>query len=189
MDRFSEKPLFEMTSAELGMLFPVFLLDPDPEWRTLFLDEAERIRGTLGVQNVVRLEHIGSTAIPGLKSKPTIDILMEVPFPADEEYIIQKLAGLDDHYTSKPENPAPHMMFMKGYTPEGFRGQAYHIHVRYHGDQDEIYFRDYLRTHPEAAREYETLKIRLAEQFRNDREAYTEGKTEFIRSIIVMARM
>jgi GrpB-like predicted nucleotidyltransferase (UPF0157 family) len=61
--------------------------------------------------------------------------------------------------------------------------------VRYRGDWDEPYFRKYLRRHPEIAREYGDLKIRLAEEYRNDRETYTEKKTDFIRRIVVLARM
>jgi GrpB-like predicted nucleotidyltransferase (UPF0157 family) len=181
------KHLEDMTNEALGKLFPVFIAEPDPDWGRLFLEEASRIREILWDQNTVRIGHIGSTAVPGLKAKPTIDILLEVPLTFNKDKLIENLVGLDYHYTPKPENPAPHMMFMKGYTIDGFRGQAYHIHVRYPGDQDEIFFRDYLRTHPETAREYGELKIRLAEQFRNDREGYTDGKTSFVKRITGIA--
>ena len=80
------------------------------------------------------------------------------------------------------------MMFMKGYTPRGFEGQAYHIHVRYPGDWDELYFRDYLILHPDSARKYGELKLQLKEKYEFDREAYTRGKTEFIQSVIKKAR-
>ena len=73
------------------------------------------------------------------------------------------------------------MMFMKGYTPNGFFGQAFHVHVRYPGDWDEIYFRDFLRTHPEAAAEYASLKHQLKKQFEFDRDGYTRAKSDFIR--------
>lgn len=81
------------------------------------------------------------------------------------------------------------MMFMKGYTLKGFSGQAYHVHVRYPGDWDEIYFRDYLISHPEVAHEYETLKRELSEKYANDREAYTAGKSGFARDITELARI
>jgi GrpB-like predicted nucleotidyltransferase (UPF0157 family) len=181
------KYLHEMTPEELGNLFPVFISDPDPGWGRLFQEEASVIKELLTELCSVRLEHIGSTAIPGLRSKPVIDILLEVPFNADQEYIIRTLARLDYHFASKPENPAPHMMFMKGYTPEGYRGQAFHIHVRHPGSHDELVFRDYLKAHPEAAKIYEGLKIDLAGQFRNDREGYTAGKTEFVNKILAMS--
>ena len=80
------------------------------------------------------------------------------------------------------------MMFMKGYTPQGFCGQAYHVHVRYAGDWDELYFCDYLRSHPEAAAAYVQVKKRLQKLYEHDREAYTQGKSECIQSITQVAR-
>ena len=80
------------------------------------------------------------------------------------------------------------MMFMKGYTSEGFQGQEYHVHVRYSGDWDELYFRDYLVLHPCFAEEYGNLKIQLKEKYQYDREGYTQGKTEFIKKITKQAR-
>lgn len=80
------------------------------------------------------------------------------------------------------------MMFLKEYTENGFQGQAYHIHVRYSGDWDEIYFRDYLLANPDVAKEYGELKVQLAKQYKNDREEYTKSKTEFIKRITEVAR-
>jgi GrpB-like predicted nucleotidyltransferase (UPF0157 family) len=71
---------------------------------------------------------------------------------------------------------------------EGFKGQAYHVHVRYRGDWDEIRFRDYLIKNKEVAKEYETLKLGLAEKYRNDREKYTNSKTEWIEKINKLTR-
>jgi GrpB-like predicted nucleotidyltransferase (UPF0157 family) len=76
------------------------------------------------------------------------------------------------------------MMFVRGYTPEGFRGQAYHVHVRYPGEWSEIRFRDCLIRNKEIAKEYEKLKEKLAVKYRNDREGYTEGKTEFVMRVL-----
>ncbi|WP_394698640.1 GrpB family protein [uncultured Methanospirillum sp.] len=80
------------------------------------------------------------------------------------------------------------MMFMKGYTPEGFAGQAYHIHVRNSGDWDELYFRDYLIEHPEVAARYSDLKLWVKERYEFDREGYTRAKTEFVTQITRMGR-
>jgi GrpB-like predicted nucleotidyltransferase (UPF0157 family) len=82
------------------------------------------------------------------------------------------------------------MMFVKGYTPEGFKGQCYHIHMAlqsHTGLWDRLYFRDYLIANPAVAKEYEALKLKLALKYRNDREDYTEGKSEFIRRITEIA--
>jgi GrpB-like predicted nucleotidyltransferase (UPF0157 family) len=183
-----KKQLDQMDIAELGNLFPIIIAEPDPAWTKMFATEKVLIEEVLGVRDIVRIEHIGSTAVPGLKAKPTIDILLEVPGFINTKMIIEKLKSMDYHYIHKPENPPPHMMFVKGYTEGGFKGQAYHIHVRYPGDWDELYFRDYLKLHPEIAREYGELKIRLAGEYRNNREAYTEKKTDFIKRITEKAK-
>jgi len=177
-----------MTPKELGQLFPIILVPPNPEWAKLFKAEKVKIENILGPGNIIRIEHIGSTAIPGLLSKPTIDILIEIPGKENNETIIEGLKSIDYHYIQRLENPAPHMMFAKGYTKSGFKGQAYHIHIRYSGEWDEIYFRDYLTKNPEAVSDYGALKRKLAEKYRNDREAYTNGKTDFIKRISAIAR-
>lgn len=91
---------------------------------------------------------------------------------------------INDH----PENLEPHLTFVKGYTKHGFRGQAYHVHIRYRGDWDEIRFRYYLIKNKEIAKEYETLKLELAEKYPNDREAYTDSKTEWIEKMNNLTR-
>jgi GrpB-like predicted nucleotidyltransferase (UPF0157 family) len=98
------------------------------------------------------------------------------------------LTSIDYHYIPKPENPEPNMMFVKGYTTKGFKGQAYHMHIRYKGDWDELYFRDYLKAHPDIAHEYSQLKVRLSKEYRNDREGYTNNKTDFIKRVSQIAR-
>ena len=180
--------LDQLNIEELGNLFPVIIAEYDPAWIKMFAAEKINIEDVLGVQNIVRIEHIGSTAVSNLKSKPTIDILLEVPESVDTKIVIEKLISIDYHFIHRPENPAPHMMFVKGYTINGFKGQAYHIHLRYPGDWDELYFRDYLKLHPETVREYGELKLRLAAEFRNNREGYTEKKTDFIKRITGLAR-
>ena len=71
--------------------------------------------------------------------------------------------------------------FNRGYTKDGFAAKVFHLHLRYAGDHDELYFRDYLKEHPPVAGEYEALKLRLWKQFERNRDAYTEAKTAFIR--------
>ena len=78
--------------------------------------------------------------------------------------------------------------FNKVYTPEGYAEKVFHIHVHNTGDNDEIYFRDYLNTHPEAVSEYEKLKLSLLPRYRNNRDGYTEAKSSFIRHITAKAK-
>ena len=71
--------------------------------------------------------------------------------------------------------------FNRGYTKDGFGDKVYHVHLRYIGDNDELYFRDYLNEYPQIAKEYERLKLQLWKRFEHNRDAYTNAKTEFIR--------
>lgn len=79
------------------------------------------------------------------------------------------------------------MSFNKGYTPAGYADKVFHIHFHRAGDNDEICFRDYLIAYPEVAKEYEILKLSLLPKYRNDRDAYTEAKSEFVRQTMKRA--
>jgi len=184
----SSKSLSELSDEELWQLFPIILSIYDPEWIDHYLSEMNSLKEGIGIDTIVRINHYGSTSVPGLTAKPTIDILLEIREGTDTNRIIWVMEKLGYIYSPQPNNPSPHMMFIKGYTPEGFKGQAFHVHVRYPGDWDELYFRDYLCTHPEIARVYGELKQTLQKQFYNNRDAYTEAKTDFIREKTKEAR-
>ena len=76
----------------------------------------------------------------------------------------------------------------KGYTPEGFAQRVFHLHLRISGDQDEIYFRNYLIQNPSVAKEYEKLKLSLWKNYEHDRDGYTEAKGDFIRKYTEIAK-
>jgi GrpB-like predicted nucleotidyltransferase (UPF0157 family) len=183
-----KKDLNRMTAEELGRLFPVAIVDYNQDWPKLYLKEKQKIINTVSAENISRIEHIGSTSVPGLSAKPTIDILLEIPDIINCNDLVQRLHKLDYHYIPKPENPPPHMMFAKGYSEKGLTGRTFHIHVRYPGDWDEIVFRDYLINNPDTALDYVNLKKRLSIEFKNDREKYTDSKTDFIKKVIQRAR-
>jgi len=180
--------LNKLSTEELGILFPIKIVDYNPLWKNLFVSEKKTIQNAVGRNNIVRIEHIGSTAVPGLCAKPTIDMLVQIKDNADTTLITKKLKKAGYHFISKPENPPPHIMYSKGYSVKGYSGQAYHIHLRYRGDWDEILFRNFLIRNPKSTREYAELKIKLAVDFMNDREQYTKNKTEFINRIIKIAK-
>lgn len=184
----SSKDLHKMTLEKLGQLFPIIIQEYSEKWVSLYLSESKRIVNSFSPSEIVRIDHIGSTAIPGLKAKPTIDILLQVSEHTDLHKIKTIFKALDYHINEHPDNPPPHLTFVKGYTRKGFKGQTYHVHLRYKGDWDEIRFRDYLIQHKEIAKEYETLKMELADNYKNDREAYTNSKTGFIEKINNLTR-
>jgi GrpB-like predicted nucleotidyltransferase (UPF0157 family) len=176
-----------LSKQELGKLFPIILVEHNEKWESLFIQEATQIFDTLGT-SIFRLHHIGSTSVKGLISKPTIDILVEVSRNIDVNRLIDAMLQIGYEHNQKRDLESKSMMFMKGYSIKGFEGQAYHVHVRYPGDWDELYFCDYLSNHPETCKAYEKVKHELKTKYEFDREAYTEGKTKFIQSIVTLAR-
>ncbi len=183
-----KKSLHEMTNEELWQLFPIILSEHQSIWKEKYLSEKNILKQAAGKENIVRMSHYGSTSVPGLVAKPTIDILLEIVQDTDLEQLKASICSAGYLYSEQPEDHPPHMMFMKGYTPHGFEGQVYHIHVRYGGDWDELYFRDYLIAHTEAADEYGRLKRELMEKYTHDRDGYTYAKSKFIKKYTELAR-
>ena len=182
------KKLTNMTNEELWQLFPIVLSEYNPKWETIYLEEEKALIKALGKDIVRRINHIGSTSVEGLMAKPTIDILLEVYPNNQEPFILNTLKSLgyitEGDILKKPLN----MMFMKGYTELGFEEKVYHLHLREPGDYDELYFRDYLKEHPEVQKAYVNLKKKLKTEYTHHRDNYTNGKTEFIKAYTKEAR-
>ncbi len=164
---------------------PLVVQDYDPRWPRMYADtKAEILRATGGT--IAAIEHIGSTAIPGLAAKPLIDILVALRrFPEDIEATIAPLAGIGFDYVPKPR--PDRYFFRKGVWGQGTQ----HLHIVEFGGEDwtqQLLFRDYLTTHPELAKQYAALKRQLATRFGTDRRSYTEEKTAFIVSALAAAR-
>ena len=181
------KPLSEMTLEELWQLFPIILSSHNPDWKIYYEEEKALLENSFG-DLLVRIEHIGSTAVEGLIAKPTVDILLEADPSASPEAVRQ--AAERCGYTVMAEKTAPdyRLDLCKGYTPQGFADKVFHLHIRHPGDWDEIVFRDFLRQNPAKAREYARLKTDLQKRFEHDRDAYTEAKGDFIRACVKEAR-
>ena len=183
----SAKPLSEMTLEELWQLFPIILTSHNPDWKNYYEEEKTLLEKSFG-NLLVRIEHIGSTAVEGLIAKPTVDILLEADpsVPLDAVRRTAERCG----YTVMSEKNVPEyrLDLCKGYTPQGFADKVFHLHIRHPGDWDEIVFRDYLRQNPVKAREYARLKTDLQKRFEHNRDAYTEAKGDFIRACVKEAR-
>ncbi|MBS4536500.1 GrpB family protein [Clostridium sp. D2Q-14] len=152
----------------------------NPEYKEWYLKEKQKIENAIDQNNIMRINHIGSSAVEGLISKPTVDILLEVDCNSDIEKLKLNLENSGWTLMSLRKEPNLKMSFNKGYTLNGFAERVFHLHVRYLGDWDELYFRDYLLIHKKVAKEYEELKQKLKKQYEHDRDGYTEAKTEFI---------
>lgn len=181
------KELSEMTLEELWELFPIILTEHREIWSSWYNQEEEALKKLLPSGSVARISHVGSTAIPGIWAKPIIDILVELKdgHDRDMEQISELLCRTGWICMSRGEH---RMSFNKGYTAHGFAEKVFHLHLRYEGDNDELYFRDYLLKHPETAKAYETLKLRLWKQYEHDRDAYTDAKTDFVKKYTEEAR-
>lgn len=171
------KPLSEMTLQELWELFPIFLTEHRESWDLWYAQERQRLEALLRIEDV-RMHHIGSTAIKGIWAKPIVDILVELPESDSMEAVRDIL--LQNGYRCMSEEPN-RISLNRGYTEEGFAERVFHLHARFAGDNDELYFRDYMNEHPQLAKQYEALKLSLWKRYEHDRDGYTDAKGAFIR--------
>lgn len=167
----------------------IIIVDYNPLWPHLFQQEAIRIREALGEDLIIRLEHIGSTAVPGLPAKPIIDLLIGVnSIPEARQTAVPALEAIG--YAFWHDDPDPnHLFFVKGLPPNGPRSHHIHIGPAEGSEWDRVLFRDYLRAHPDEAARYAALKQDLAIRYQNDREAYTDAKGEYIKSVTEKAKL
>jgi GrpB-like predicted nucleotidyltransferase (UPF0157 family) len=166
---------------------PVLIVPYDPAWPEAFRAERALLAAALGSDRF-RFEHIGSTAVPGLGAKPVLDILLGAPALSEIDAAIGRIEALGYVYVPEYEREIPDRRFFRK-DMNGLR--THHVHaVETDGDfwRKHLLFRDHLRSHPEAAEAYHRLKRDLARRFRNDRDAYTDGKTQFIREALEAAR-
>jgi GrpB-like predicted nucleotidyltransferase (UPF0157 family) len=159
---------------------PVEIVAYDPAWPARFAELGRELRAGLG-EVALRIDHIGSTAVPGLAAKPIIDIQVSV---VDFEPLAAYRRPLERlGYVYRADNPERTKRYFR--EPPGRRRT--HVHVRRAGSFSEqwaLLFRDYLRAHSDAAAEYAAVKRRLALRFRNDRRAYTDAKGPFLWEVI-----
>ncbi len=179
-----KKELKDMTLEELWALFPIELVPHNENWKEWAEEEIEALSKLLS-DSSPRISHIGSTAIPGIYAKPIVDILVEMPEGSDWNEARRILESSGYICMSASDR---RMSFNKGYTPEGYAEKVFHIHLHPYGDNDEIFFRDYLTAHPEVAKQYESLKLSLLPEYRNNRDGYTEAKTHFVKTIMTRRR-
>lgn len=164
----------------------VGLSEPNTEWSEKFKKAREEIHAACG--KVSSIEHIGSTSIPNLLAKPEIDILVGVNKLEDIEECTHSLKKAGYEYYQKFETVVPERRYFRksdGITPL--------VHVHAYKAESEIYkdhllFRDYMKMHPEAVKEYEELKRRLVQESKGDRGVYQDGKVEFTQRIIKQAK-
>ncbi|OLD21547.1 MAG: hypothetical protein AUJ01_02010 [Acidobacteria bacterium 13_1_40CM_3_65_5] len=166
----------------------------DDRWPLSFEREKEHLLSCLPQELIRRIEHFGSTAVPGLAAKPIIDMLVEVTdLDATRSRIAPLLEAQGYDYLWRPtrgeDGPPFYAWFIKRDSATGVR--THHIHMvedHFVDHWDRLLFRDYLIAHPEIAQKYSVVKLRLASMHQKDRVAYTRDKTEFIARVTEQAR-
>ena len=170
------------------MVEPVFVVPYNPRWPSLRTLERPRVEAAVG-SHVGAIEHVGSTAVPGLYAKPVMDGMVGVRDLQSAGSCIRPLEEIGYSYWA--ENPNPERMLFVRFADADRTSRTHNLHlVEAGGDlwSDRIVFQDHLRSYPEVAREYTCLNYALAECFRHDREAYARAKADFISVLLEWIR-
>ncbi|MCK4400114.1 GrpB family protein [Candidatus Bathyarchaeota archaeon] len=160
----------------------ITVVEYDPEWPRFYEEEKELILDAVG-EHVKSIEHFGSTSVTGLGAKPIIDIIAGLDSQEIADRCLPALAAVGyDDVTPEPTDDDWYYCLGKGPHSPGV-----HLHLARHGSpfwKRHLLFRNYLRAHPDTAKEYFELKSRLVEKYADMREAYTESKTDFIENVL-----
>lgn len=185
-----KKKVSELTSEEFQKIFPIVLKEYNSNYRKWYEAEKQNILSIVEKQDIARINHIGSSAVEGLVSKPIIDILLEIDNDCDVEKLVNQLntIGFGEEIFTRREDPM-RLLLGKGFSCDGYAEKVFLLHIRYLGDWDELYFRDYLIAHPDAAAEYGKLKLKILRDIQEGRieripngnpNGYSNAKLEFV---------
>ncbi len=166
----------------------VHIVAYDTGWPARFGEERDRIERVIG-RWLVGIEHVGSTAVPGLDAKPVIDVMPGLSSMLDADLCVEPLVSLG--YSYWEEGAEPHHRLFAKFVDDGWTARTHNLHLVEAGGwywRERLLFRDYLRDHAETAREYARLKHELARRHMDDREAYTAAKKRFVTSVVEKAR-
>ncbi len=173
----------EAQSLQQAIDEPVRLVEYDPAWPARFDAERSRLRERFPAE-LIEVQHIGSTAIPGIPAKPIIDVMAGVASMTVADALFQPL--LEHGYVTSVEFNAS-LTDRRWFMRHANGRRTYHLHVVVHDGElwrQRLAFRDALRADPTQAERYAALKRELASRHGTDREAYTRAKGEFVRSVI-----
>ncbi|MEM7112693.1 MAG: GrpB family protein [Chloroflexota bacterium] len=169
-----------MIGLEAGV---VKLVPYDVGWQRLFMEEKVLLETAVN-QHILTIQHVGSTAIPGMVAKPIIDIGIAVDNYEAAAACIAPIEQLGYRYRGENGIPRRHY-FCKG------KPRTHHIHINEIGSEawaNHILFRDYLIQYPEKAAEYASLKVDLAQKYRTERQRYSLGKDAFVAEVLRLAQ-
>ncbi len=188
VSKMKEQKIDDDRKRQLGELYPIELFENKDCYLDRFNKEKDYILNLLGEFAPLKVEHIGSTAIKSIKTKPTVDMIIELKEGMTENVLKEILEPLGYIFMIEQTK---HIMFVKGYLETGLAEESYHLHFASLDNSyiwDRVYFRDYLNEFTEVAIEYEELKLGLEKLNKWDREGYTDGKAKFVKRITEKAK-
>lgn len=166
------------------MVEPVIIVSYDSNWKTLYQKERDEIVAHIG-EYILDIQHMGSTSVEGLAAKPIIDMMIGIPSLDDAKHCIPPLEAMGYEYVPEFEKDLPMRRYLRKSTG-GIR--THHIHMVERSSDfwsKHITFRDILRSDTSVRDAYGALKYRLAQTYRDDREGYTDAKTDFIETALL----
>ena len=193
-----KKRVSELSNEEFQKTFPIILEKHNPNYSDWYETEKQNILSVVKKEDIARINHIGSSAVDGLIAKPTVDILLEVDGCCSLTKLLDdlKTIGFGEEISTRREDPL-RLLLGKGFSTDGYSEKVYLLHVRYLGNWDELYFRDFLLEHPETAAEYGKLKQQILSDIENgviDRmpdgapNGYSQAKLKFVQDISRIAK-
>ncbi|MBO4524354.1 MAG: GrpB family protein [Ruminococcus sp.] len=189
----------ELSPDEFQKTFPIELKDVISDYSEWYEEEKDKILSVLSENGIARINHIGSTAIPNIKAKPIVDILLEIDDTCHIKKLVEALKEIDfgTEMLYRKEEPFE-LLMSKGMTVNGFGQRVFLLHIRYLGDWNELYFRDYLLDNPDIAEEYSNLKIQILKDINDGRiermpngqpNGYSAAKYAFVDDISHKAKL
>lgn len=165
---------------------PTAIITPySPDWPTHFLAIREELLSAFAPM-VITIEHIGSTSVPGLAAKPVIDVLLGARSLGDIESKIKPLSEIGYSYVPKYEREIPMRRYFVKSSAASLRVHLHAVELHSRIWQDHLAFRDRLRADANLCAQYQALKLRLAEEFADDKSAYTAAKSPFIQAVLAV---
>lgn len=193
-----KKKVSEMSVEEFKKVFPIILKEHNSNYKDWYENEKQKILSAVNTEDIARINHIGSSAVEGLIGKPTIDILLEIDGSCNVTKLVEdlKAIGYGNEIFTRRDDPM-RLLLGKGYSSDGYAEKVYHLHVRYLGNWDELYFRDFLIENPHVATEYGKLKLNIIKDIEDGKieripngkpNGYSQAKLEFVKKYTNFAK-
>lgn len=193
-----KKKVSDLTAEEFQKTFPIILTEHNQNYKEWYKIEESNILSVVNNKDIVRINHIGSSAVEGLIAKPIIDILLEIDGCCNITKLLNdlKTIGFGEEISTRTDDPL-RLLLGKGMSSDGYSEKVYLLHVRYLGNWNELYFRDFLIAHPDVAVEYGKLKLKILNDIEDgiiermpngNPNGYSQAKLSFVDKNSIIAK-